>query len=86
MKVICVNNGNIKTSRNEMVSAPELVEGKTYTVEQCEFTLSAYHVLEMPFDPSDGYPVIYSKSRFIPCSTIDEMELLEQRQDQLQSL
>ncbi len=75
MKVICV----------DATGCPELKEGDSYTVIG-EFEGDSYFLKEVKYCPISGNRTVYLKSHFIPCNGVCEMELLEQRQDQLQSL
>lgn len=69
MKVICINNNG----------APELSEGHPYEVSECKWAIDAYTLEARPVDPADGLNVAYYMWRFIPCSEIDETELVNER-------
>lgn len=75
MKVICINNGPLENNAGEIWTAPELAEVTTYTIIRC---VAGYHLKEVECKLAGGF----DKRRFIPISTIDEMELLEHRQTQ----
>lgn len=82
MKVICVDIDNIKPC-NCGSTISGLVEENAYSVEQDEGDANSFDVKGLERCVKCGCLVSYSKHRFIPLSTIDEMELLEQRQEQL---
>lgn len=71
MKVICINNGLIYPNNT---SAPELEEGKEYTVEseyEAEldgFTFYGYILKEVDAAPNEGF----DQRRFVPCDGPDE--------------
>ena len=76
MKVLCVN---MSILTNPVV--PKLIEGNIYTASQAIIEKD-YNIEESPY-ATNGNPCSYDKRHFIPCSDIDEMELIEQRQTQL---
>lgn len=79
MKVICIDGKhNIKTT------GFDLPEGIVLDAYECKYPecyrIDGYDVT------SNGKPLVWGKRRFVPLSNIDEMELLEQREELLQSL
>jgi len=62
-----------------------LVEGGTYEVSQSPIYDYAYIVTGYEMSKS-GNNAHYEKRRFLPTSTIDETELLEQRNNHLQGV
>jgi len=84
MKVICIEGGKI--SRQIIVGGEVYPkEGEVYTAYQHHFHDDCYDLEEMPPNVN-GKRVGYQKRRFAPLSNIDEMELLEERQEELQAL
>lgn len=75
MKVICID------AANHIPSAIIIPEGEVVNVSQCPIYSNGYDVLKYPND-KNGRAISYRKTRFIPCSDIDETELLHQRQTQ----
>lgn len=74
MKVICINNKPINGFKNKNLS--HLTEGETYIVTKKYLTASGrynYHLQEVNY--------FYSQVRFIPCSDIDEKELVNQKEE-----
>lgn len=78
MIVICINNGPMINSIGLIKSAPELIEGNPYTV--IYETHNSFRLAET--EPGTGYTG-YNKRRFVPCSDIDETELIRERQTEL---
>lgn len=64
MRVICIDNA----------SAEELTEGDVYTVIGENPSGAGYYLEEV--EPTGGYWG-FRKYRFVPCSEIDETELVE---------
>lgn len=84
MKVLCIIAGN--RGNGKMNPHKKLEEGVVYNVlnevmanDRFGNSVPAYELYEFP---GGGW----ERDRFIPLSQIDEMELLEQRQNQLQEL
>jgi len=76
MKVMCINNGKLRNHLGKINSAPELIEGETYTVIGISNTGHGYILLEVKHgEQFSGF----TKERFIPLSEIDETELVNQR-------
>lgn len=82
MKVICVNAS--KSNDYVIKASKALIEGNVYTVvRECMGKnrfgnfIPAYEILEY------GNEGVWERFRFIPLSTIDETELLQERQKQL---
>lgn len=80
MKVLCIN---ATPNKNKKL----LVEGNVYTViEEIADTqgLAGYILAEVK---NELYPNVgFNKSRFIPLGSIDELDLLEKREDELVKL
>lgn len=82
MKVMCIKNGLWKSKLLGFGTfGPSF--GDICTVNSVDG--DDYWLNEWPTNEA-GTPTTWHKKNFIPLSNIDEMELLEQRQDQLQSL
>lgn len=80
MKVICID---AKYDNKSSGSSGCLVEGNVYTVVG-ESLGRGNGIFELGYvlkEGKDGW--VYQKRRFIPLSTIDETELLQERQKQL---
>ncbi len=75
MRVICID-ANIPNK-----DIPQLQDGKIYTVVgYSEIRIGNYFLAEIPDIASNGLRCSYHSKRFIPLSTIDETELIEQRE------
>jgi len=75
MKVICID------AKGTELDPVKLVEGKSYEVTQCKQFQESYHVHGVtPYKEAiTGCSVVgLYKSRFIPTSNIDEMELVNE--------
>lgn len=81
MKVICINE-KLETDFDKL---PALEFGRIYTVirETKYLSWEFYMFSELSVV---GYNCWYCKDNFAPLSNIDEMELIEQREELLQSL
>jgi hypothetical protein len=78
LKVICIDASNIPPC-NTCGSIEELNEGHLYnSIGNFEDS----YILEEKPNCVCGRSHSFYKKRFVPTSTIDEMELLEQRQEQ----
>lgn len=76
MKVICIDGKPVSTSIH-------LPEGVPLEVRQGIFNEDCYIVKGYELCPIDGANLEWRKCRFIPLSTIDETELLHNRQTEL---
>jgi len=81
-KVICIDNSDGASKCAKRM----LIEGDIYTAVQSSDYNNGYFIKEALFDPLDGLKVSFEKRRFVPLSTIDETELLEQRNNHLQGV
>jgi len=80
MKVICINNKVISGYNLTNINIDKLKEGVVYTVKKFTMTPNGYGKYDLvEVFNDDGFSAL----RFIPTSTIDEMELLHQRQTEL---
>lgn len=81
MKVICIDDA-IVTDSDKL---PPLKVGKIYTVikETTHLNMEFYMFSELSVI---GYNCWYIKNNFIPLSTIDETELLKERESNLQTI
>lgn len=77
MKVICINNGQLVNEANQIVFAPQLTEGKDYTVT---YEDDVRYIL-LGVDAAIGH-FGFSKKRFIPLSSIDETEITREYANQ----
>lgn len=81
MKVICIDGAK--------KSDDFTVGGEYYPIENCIYEVSQHHYWDDCYDINEFPPSIngkrvgYRKIRFVPLSNIDEMELLEQRENNL---
>jgi len=81
MKVICIDD---KPHSNSNKWIQLLKEGETYHVRKEVIADGADGNEQVAYDLVEfGFPYAFGKNRFIPLSNIDEMELLEQRQNEL---
>ena len=78
MKVICIDAKKCHTTGNPV----RLKEGETYEVYDSPYD-DCYIVVGFEICPVSGLRDCYFKDRFIPLSTIDETELLKERQQEL---
>jgi hypothetical protein len=81
MKLICINNKPIKGAENNHLQF--IKEGRVYTVDCYYANIKTYSLEEVPFFAKDGRRIGYVASRFIPISTIDETELIKEREKEL---
>lgn len=79
MKVMCIDD-SLNNPYAIIIPFGEIV-----TASQSLKHHDVYDIAEYPLG-TDGRSMSYYKWRFAPLSNIDEMELLEQRQNQLQEL
>lgn len=77
MKVICIDNSPGTVPSPFKSHAHLLEEGKTYTV--IRITPWGYILAELPH-PHSPYGH-WSERRFVPCSSIDERELVKKREE-----
>ena len=82
MKVICVDASN-----QSYDGTPNVVEGDIYTVIGETVSKQSYILSELSRGvASSGNIGGFKKSRFIPLSSIDETELLRERESEFQSI
>jgi hypothetical protein len=79
MKVMCIDASLGRVSG----TIPKFKEGDIVTASQCSISKDSFTISEHPLNKCGG-SISWCKKRFIPCSGIDEMEILEERQQQLQ--
>jgi len=79
MRVICIEGGNIS---GQILFGGEVYpkEGETYTAYQHHYYDDCYDLEEMPPN-SRGTRVGYQKKRFATLSSIDETELIKEREE-----
>ena len=73
MRVMCIDAKPIRAS------VQLLEEGKVYDAEQSDVYPNSYFLGNEFIDPMDDKCVHFGKRRFIPCSEIDETELVNQK-------
>lgn len=78
MKVICINNGLMKNNLGQFYAAPELKESEIYTVVRDGECVIELFEVKTPF----GFTG-FTKSRFIPLSSIDETEFQREYKKEL---
>ncbi len=83
MKVMCIKNGDWKDPDGLIFTGPTF--GERVTAIDCSMFPNNYIILEYPGEP-DGRKYSYRKHYFIPLSTIDETELLKEREKELQTI
>ncbi len=73
MRVICINNGPLwNRVVKAMLSAPELIEGDSYTVEN---SAPSGYILKEVKSEVKGTDGGYKAARFIECSDINECKM-----------
>ncbi len=80
MRVICIDASPNpeRASINHLM--PRLIEGAEYTASQCPVYKRNYQLSELSI-ALDGNPCSFSKRRFIPLSNIDELELVNKKEE-----
>lgn len=77
MKVICID-----TSRHVAPTVIKLVEGNVYeTLDTMDFGYAVGYKIQGYEKTTDGTNAWYDVKDFVPCSTIDETELLKEREE-----
>lgn len=78
MKVLCIDASSINVFGHDTGRKSGLVEGEVYTVigQRKLFGIMGYFLEEAVAPNDDGH---YRSNRFIPCSDIDELELVKEK-------
>jgi len=85
MEAVCINISNVVPCSCGSTKHG-LKENNIYNVSQDNENEGSFDIEGLERCGSCGHLQSFKKKRFVPLSNIDEMELLEQRESQLQSL
>lgn len=83
MEAICINVTKVKPCGECGNYKHGLKENNNYNVSQCSESNDAFDVEGLERCGGCGKLQSFDKKRFVPLSNIDEMELLEQRENNL---